>query len=62
VGATSSLNLLGKVVDTWGIRPGTQLQDVQLKVANLTGAQLSDLLKRLPDGITYELLLNKEEK
>ena len=61
VGATSALNLLGKV-ESWGITPGTQVQDVQLKVANLTGAQLNDLLKKLPDGITYELMLNKEEK
>lgn len=60
-GATSALNLLGKV-ESWGITTGTQVQDVQLKVANLTGAQLNDLLKKLPDGITYELTLNKEEK
>ena len=60
-GATSALNLLGKV-ESWGITTGTQVQDVQLKVANLTGAQLNDLLRKLPDGITYELILNKEEK
>lgn len=60
-GATSALNLLGKV-ESWGITTGTQVQEVQLKVANLTGAQLNDLLKKLPDGITYELTLNKEEK
>ncbi len=60
-GATSALNLLGKV-EIWGITTGTQVQDVQLKVANLTGAQLNELLKKLPDGITYELTLNKEEK
>ena len=53
--------LLGKV-ESWGITTGTQVQDVQLKVANLTGAQLNELLKKLPDGITYELTLNKEEK
>lgn len=59
--ATSSLNLLGKV-ESWGITTGTQVQNVQIKVANLTGAQLNALLKKLPDGITYELTLNKEEK
>lgn len=59
--ATSALNLLGKV-ESWGITPGTQVQDLQLKVANLTGAQLNDLLKKLPDGITYGLTLNKEER
>lgn len=61
-GATSALNLLGKV-ESWGIAPGTQVQDLQLKIAKLTGAQLNDLLKKLPpDGITYELALSKEEK
>jgi hypothetical protein len=60
-GSTSALNLLGKV-ESWGISTGTQVQDVQLKVMTLTGAQLIELLKRLPDGITYELSLNKEEK
>jgi hypothetical protein len=60
-GATSALNLLGKV-ESWGITTGTQIQEAQLKVANLTGAQLNDLLKKLPDGITYELALSKEEK
>jgi hypothetical protein len=59
--ATSALNLLGKV-EGWGIATGTQVRDIQLKVANLTGAQLNELLKKLPDGITYELTLNKEEK
>jgi len=60
-GATSALNLLGKI-ESWGITTGTQVQDVQLKVSNLTGAQLNELLKKLPDGITYELTLNKDEK
>lgn len=60
-GPTSALNLLGKI-ETWGITTGTQVQQVSLKVAALTGAQLTDLLKKLPDGITYELSLNKEEK
>jgi hypothetical protein len=61
VGATSALNLLGKI-ESWGISTGTQVQDVQIKVSTLTGAQLNELLKKLPDGITYELSLNKEEK
>jgi len=60
--ATSSLNLLGKV-ENWGIGAGTRVRDVSIRVANLTGAQLNDLLKKLPlDGITYELSLSKEEK
>lgn len=58
--ATSALNLLGKV-ESWGIGPGTQLQAMRLKVDNLTGAQLQDLLKKLPDGMTYELDVEKED-
>ena len=60
-GATSALNLLGKV-ESWGISTGTQVQDMALRVSSLTGTQLSQLLRALPDGITYELSLNKEEK
>jgi len=58
--ATSALNLLGKV-ESWGIGPGTQLQTMRLKINNLTGAQLQDLLKKLPDGMTYELDVEKED-
>lgn len=58
--ATSALNLLGKV-ETWGIGPGTQLQSFIMKVDKLTGAQLQELIKKLPDGITYELDIEKED-
>ena len=57
--ATSALNLLGKS-EAWGINAGTQLQSLRLKVEKLTGAQLQDLLKKLPDGMTYEMNLEKE--
>ena len=59
--ATSALNLLGRV-ESWGISTGTQVQDMSLRVSSLTGAQLNSLLRALPDGITYELRLNKEKK
>jgi hypothetical protein len=59
--ATSALNLLGKT-ETWGISPGTQIRAMSLKVDCLTGAQLKDLLKKLPDGMTYELDLEKESQ
>jgi hypothetical protein len=58
--ATSKLNLLGRV-ETWGITTGSQLRDVSIKVDALTGAQLTELLRKLPDGLTYELSLQKEE-
>ncbi|MFH1999863.1 MAG: DUF499 domain-containing protein [Planctomycetota bacterium] len=56
---TSALNLLGKI-ETRGVNPGSQLRQLQLKVSKLTGAQLQDLLKKLPDGMTYELGVEKE--
>lgn len=57
---TSALNLLGRI-ETQGIKPGTQLHDLQIRVTKLTGAQLQDLIKKLPDGMTYELGLEKEQ-
>jgi hypothetical protein len=59
--ATSALNLLGKV-ESWGIVQGTRIQDANIKISQLTGAQLNALLTALPVGVTYELSLNKEEK
>lgn len=60
VPATSALNLLGRV-EQWGISPGTQLRSLRLKIDNLTGSQIQELLKKLPDGMTYELDVEKEE-
>ncbi|HVY62002.1 MAG TPA: DUF499 domain-containing protein, partial [Planctomycetota bacterium] len=57
--ANSPLNLLGSV-ESWGVGPGTPVSEVAIKVKKLTGAQLQSLLKKLPDGITYELSLQKE--
>jgi hypothetical protein len=34
---------------------------VNLRVATATGAQLQKLLRGLPDGLTYELTIEKEE-
>lgn len=58
--ATSSLNLLGRI-ESQGIKPGTQIHNLQVKVSKLTGAQLQELIKKLPDGMTYELGLEKEQ-
>jgi hypothetical protein len=57
---TSGLNLLGQV-ESWGIRPATTVTNVSLKVGKMTGAQLQQLLKHLPDGVTYGLDLEKED-
>ncbi len=56
---TSSLTLLGKL-ESWGINPVSQVHDCKLSIDKLTGAQLQELLKKLPDGITYSLDLEKE--
>lgn len=57
---TSGLNLYSKL-ESWGIGPATPVSDVTIKVSAATGAQLSKLLKNLPDGMTFELNLEKDE-
>jgi hypothetical protein len=58
--ATSPLNLIGKI-ETWGIGPATRVAEVSIKVSAATGAQLKELLKKLPEGMTFELNLEKED-
>jgi hypothetical protein len=58
--ATSPLNLIGKL-ENWGVGPATQVAEVTIKVSSATGAQLKELLKKLPDGMIFELSLEKEE-
>lgn len=57
--ATSPLNLIGKL-EGWGIGPATPVTEVTIRVSAATGAQLKELLKKLPDGMTFELSLDKE--
>lgn len=57
--ATSPLNLIGKL-EGWGIGPATQVAEVCIKISAANGAQLKELLKKLPDGMTFELSLEKE--
>lgn len=58
--ATSPLNLIGKL-EGWGIGPATPVAEVSIKLSAATGAQLKELLKKLPDGMTFELSLEKED-
>ena len=58
---TSPLNLIGKL-EGWGIGPATHVAEVSIKVSAATGAQLKEMLKKLPDGMTFELNLEKEDK
>ncbi|MCF1450408.1 DUF499 domain-containing protein [Agrobacterium vitis] len=57
--ATSPLNLIGRI-ESWGIGPATRVADVSIKVSAATGAQLKELLRKLPEGMTFELNLEKE--
>jgi hypothetical protein len=57
---TSPLNLIGKI-EGWGIGPATRVAEVSIKVSTATGAQLKELLKKLPEGMTFELNLEKED-
>lgn len=58
---TSALNLIGKI-EGWGINTGTPIKNISLNIKALTGAQLQQLLRVLPDGVTYGLDLEKEER
>ncbi|MGC8732514.1 MAG: hypothetical protein ACP5RC_09675, partial [Halothiobacillaceae bacterium] len=57
--ATSPLNLIGKI-ESWGIGPATKVAEVSIKVSAATGAQLKELLRKLPEGMTFELRLERE--
>jgi hypothetical protein len=57
---TSPLNLIGKL-ESWGVGPATAVGEVTLKITSATGAQVKDMLRKLPDGMTFELSLEKEE-
>ena len=57
---TSALNLIDRL-EGWGIGPATPVGGVTLVVSAATGAQLKELLRKLPDGMTFELSLDKEE-
>ena len=58
--ANSPLNLIEKL-ERWEIGPATPVKDVTLKVADATGSQIKEMLKKLPDGMRFELSLDKEK-
>jgi len=55
----TAVNLLGEV-EKWGIGPATKITNVNLNISQMNGAQLTELLTKLPDGVTYSLNLEKE--
>jgi hypothetical protein len=57
--ATSPLNLLSRL-ESWGVGPATRASNIKIRVGTATGAQLTKLLKSLPDGMTYALEIEKD--
>nr|WP_294509802.1 DUF499 domain-containing protein [uncultured Rhodopila sp.] len=59
---TSPLNLIGKL-EAWGVGPATPVSSVALilKPSVMNGAQLKDFLRKLPDAMTFEMSLEKED-
>jgi hypothetical protein len=53
------INLLGEV-EKWGISAAANVMNVNIKVSQMTGAQLTEFLKKLPDGLAYSLNLETE--
>ena len=57
---TSPLNLIGKI-EGWGIGPATKVAEVSIKLSAANGAQLKELLRKLPEHMAFELSLEKED-
>ena len=57
---TSALNQIAQL-ESWGIGPATPVQEINLHISSATGAQLKDILKKLPDGISFDLSLEQDE-
>lgn len=55
----SPLNLLGEL-ETWGVQPASNLSNINLNIQTLSGAQLTELLNKLPPHIKYALNVEKE--
>jgi hypothetical protein len=53
------INLIGEV-EKWGISAATNVSNVNINVSQMTGAQLTDFLQKLPDGLAYSLNLETE--
>ena len=56
---TSKLNLRGRL-EQWGIANATKLSSISIRTEQMTGAQLQEWIKNLPDGLLFTLELDKE--
>ncbi|NJJ59488.1 MULTISPECIES: DUF499 domain-containing protein [unclassified Pseudomonas] len=57
---SSVSNANGRLIEALKI-VGDATSEVSIKVSAATGAQLKELLKKLPDGMTFDLSLEKED-
>ena len=60
--ATSTLNQLHQLRDHWAIKPKTSLTSITLTIPTATVEQLQDILKKLPEGLTVGLSVQKEDE
>jgi len=58
--ATSPLNLIGKL-EVWGIGPATPVTNITLSIGAASGAQIKELLRDLPAGMTFDLTVDKDQ-
>jgi hypothetical protein len=59
--STSGLTLLSRVVDVWDVKSTTTLRNAAVRIDQLTGAQLKQLIQDLPDGPSYALEADRED-
>ncbi len=59
---TSTLNQLHQLRDIWAVKPKTALSSITLTIPAATIEQLQDILKKLPEGLTVGLSLQKEDE
>lgn len=58
--ATSPLILIDKL-EKWGINPTTQVFNIALNLSVANGSQLVKLIKNLPEGMVFEISLERED-
>jgi len=59
---TSTLNQLHQLRDNWAIKPKTVLTSITLTIPAASIEQLQDILKKMPEGLTLGLSLQKEDE
>ena len=60
--STSALNLIKQVDEAWAIKPATRITEIAITISAASGAQLRDILRKLPDGLTFALSLQKDDE